>query len=317
MTLRTRLRPVRACVHRLQQRIVRHLVPRPMGRRLLHAGYTRLTLEGQATAHRRFAKVFRGSPPDTMADGLWSVDFAGRAVLVPLTAERLWLDWDVALSLLGHDNEVKATYAALLRGDAPPDLFLDVGANYGLHSLLFLVHGVRTVSFEPNDSCHDYFREVCRLNGVQPTIEAVALGEHPGVVDLVFPEGDTWLGTVTAVAARPGERRRPVAMRRLDDYGDLLAGARRPLVKVDTEGSDAAVLRGGAAVLKRHRPPVVFESLTGEGREALHDFLGGVGYGVASLPWSPPMGGEQLGREAFAASRATNFLAIPAPSRAR
>ena len=40
------------------------------------------------------------------------------------------------VSIVGHDIEVKETYAALIASDHRPTLFLDVGANYGLHSIL-------------------------------------------------------------------------------------------------------------------------------------------------------------------------------------
>jgi hypothetical protein len=66
----------------------------------------------------------------------------------------MWLDWFLALATLGDDSTVKKTYAAIVSSSRKPDLFLDVGANYGTHSLLFLAHGIRTWSFEPNARCY-------------------------------------------------------------------------------------------------------------------------------------------------------------------
>ncbi|CAA9891487.1 conserved hypothetical protein [Candidatus Methylobacter favarea] len=77
---------------------------------------------------------------------------------MPLTSERFWLDWDTAVSITGHDIEIKQTYEALIGSSEPPELFIDIGANYGTHSLLFLVHQIKTITFEPNASCHDFFQ---------------------------------------------------------------------------------------------------------------------------------------------------------------
>src|ERR1700722_9247274 len=50
----------------------------------------------------------------------------------------------------GHDSELKQTYASLIQLEHPPRLVLDIGANYGTHSIIFLSHDIETVSFEPN-----------------------------------------------------------------------------------------------------------------------------------------------------------------------
>ena len=73
---------------------------------------------------------------------------------------------------------MKKTYAAIVSSSRKPDLFLDVGANYGTHSLLFLAHGIRTWSFEPNARCHPYFIESCGLNAFNPHLEQVAISSQ-------------------------------------------------------------------------------------------------------------------------------------------
>ena len=48
----------------------------------------------------------------------WRVEFCGKRIVLPLTRDRAWLDWDLAVSVLGHDLEVKQTcvlYQFILR----------------------------------------------------------------------------------------------------------------------------------------------------------------------------------------------------------
>lgn len=112
----------------------------------------------------------------------------------PLDGHDTWLEWDLALSMLGHELEVKHTYLNLIRLQRPK-LFFAIGANYGLHSTMFLIHGVPTVSFEPNPRCHEYFRKLALRNHVQCDIQQLALGAAEGWVQVSFPDRETWLGS--------------------------------------------------------------------------------------------------------------------------
>jgi FkbM family methyltransferase len=42
------------------------------------------------------------------------------------------------------------------------------------------------------------------------------------------------------------------------------------LVKIDTEGSEAAILRGAGRTLAERRPLIIFESFRDDGREELY-----------------------------------------------
>jgi len=240
---------------------------------------------------------------------------------MPLRSERMWLDWDNALSIVGHDVEIKRTYDSCLRSAEPPEVFLDIGANYGLHSVLFLAHGVEAITFEPNPSCHENFREICDRNGLTGRIEGVALGDQPGEVDLAYPERETWLGTIHP--GRPGESNgapdagaglhvQRVPLKTLDDYiGEL--GGQRVLMKVDTEGSEYGVLSGGTETLEKVRPLIIFESFADADadRRRMYELLEARGYRIASLPWRSELPSLVLDEAGFIASRAENFIATP------
>lgn len=292
--------------------LVRGLASRRTARAWLNAGYLRMTAYQRSLFYRAFAKIFR-ERVTAFQRGVWTVNLGGRFISIPLDRERAWLTWDIALSLAGHDIEVTESYLRVIGSPLRPELFVDIGANYGAHSLVFLAHGIDVLSFEPNSSCSALFHELCAMNGVTPHLESVALGSESGQVNLSYPRTETWLGTVRA---EPDARSRLtpevvtelVRQAKLDDYLLDLAG-RRVLIKIDTEGSEFDVLRGGTRVLHEVRPLIIFESWPSPDRPRFFDLLTGCAYRVVKLPWNPPVS-KPLQREQFLSARETNFGAI-------
>jgi hypothetical protein len=167
--------------------LVRWLLSRRSTRSCLNAAYNRLSLARQTSFYELFAKMFREQPQRRVPRCEWRVDVGGRRAALPLGGHDTSLEWDLAVSMLGHEPEIKRTYLELLHR-RPPRLFLDIGANYGLHSLFFLIHDIPTVSFEPNARCHKYFRDLAVRNNVSCDLRAMALGAEEGSVDISFPE---------------------------------------------------------------------------------------------------------------------------------
>ena len=298
----------------LAEGTLRMLAARTVGLRVLNAAYRRLGKGPRAAVHSRFAGLYRGRA-GRLADGIWTVDFAGKEVRLPMRAERAWLDWDVALSALGHEPTIKETYETILASSSPPELFVDIGANYGVHSLFFLVAGVETLTFEPNSTCHAFFREACAVNGVSPRLEHVALGDSAAAVDLYFPERQTWLGSINPeiieqLKAQPGVRHERVEVRTLADYAGTFAG-RRALIKIDAEEHEAPILAGAASILERDRPLVIFECHRPR-RRAVLEQLSRHRYLLVQLPLRPGSRPVVLSASDFEQHQADDFLAIPA-----
>jgi len=294
--------------------LVRVFAGRPYARSALNRYYNDLDVEGQARFHRRYARLFHhhGS---LRTPGEWTVRFRGKAIRLPLRPEHSWIDWAIGLSVVGHDPEVKATYDFLLSSSQPPQLFLDIGANYGTHSILFASQGVRAIAFEPNPKCRDYCRTVCGMNGLDVEWQPVALGDRQGEVELVYPGDETWLGSVVHdIAADLRDSYEVIAservkLGRLDDYADAFRG-RRILMKIDVEGSEAQVLKGASGLLERSKPTIIFESNDPTTRPALLALLAEHRYAVLALPYSARASDTPLSGEQFGASPATNFLAL-------
>ena len=284
-------------------------------RERLNREYRRLDDDQRARFWALYAKIFRGKNV-IVEPGEWKVEFAGRVIRLPLDPDHIWQHWDSAVSIIGHDIEIKQTYANLLSSHARPDVFLDVGANYGTHSLLFLAAGISTISIEPNPNCATYFREACSLNGFTGIWEAFAAGEKEGEIELVFPVNDTWLGSVCPEVVEALKRVHDVVtvrvpMKRLDALLDRLSTTKKLLIKIDVEGLETECLRGGAKLIMALRPIIIFETNDTCGRSKLFSELDDLGYQISMLPWQADAAPTVLNVETFLTSRKTNFLALP------
>lgn len=296
------------------KRAIRWLAARRFPRYLLNRVYGKLSTEQKAGWHARFSKLFRDYDAH-FSNGNWFISFCGKPLKIPLTKEFAWLEWDAAFSILGHEIEIKQTYECLLSLPSPPRVVFDVGANYGTHSILFLVRGVLPVSFEPNPRCHPFFKKICELNGLHPTIEPLAVGAREGTATLWFPEKEEWLGTTKASVKEHFEPRAKVEVceviqTTIDAYSENHALIPH-LIKIDTEGADLDVLQGSSRTLAAHRPLVIFESWKGEERTALLSFLTGVEYRICNLPVRQGSSPEGLSKEEFLHSDRSNFMAMP------
>ncbi len=277
----------RARAKRFSDSVVRRIFARASSRRFLNMLYRRLPDGAKQFSHLHFAKIFR-SAAAPIEPGVWVVDFGNAEIQLPVTADRAWLDWDEALSLLGHESWIKETYRTFLTSPNRPALFADIGANYGTHSLLFLSHHVEVISFEPNLSCQSYFREACALNGFTPTLHQIALGKQRTRTELLYPEKETWLGSTDAAAVesmrhQSGIVRQPVDVVPLDEFENLFAG-KRALVKIDAEGYELEILGGAERVLRQHRPVILFEAPRERGISPVVAFLRARRYRLAELP---------------------------------
>ncbi len=299
----------------IKRSIVRSIATQDGPRTVLNQYYSLLGNEAKSRFHTRYSKIFRDDPGVQLAPGEWYINFMGRKILLPLRPSWSWLDWDTALSIIGHDIEVKQTYAALVMSDQRPAIFLDVGANYGMHSVIFLSVGIPVIAFEPNPSCFSHFQTVCELNGLTGRWEPVAIGNKAGSIELVYPEKETWLGSVSLdvvpmLKKSDGVVTKQVPLKKLDDYlGEIPRD--EVLIKIDVEGFEAEIIEGASQLLRDCKPQLIFESNNAKSRRALHQLLGHCGYSVHPLPWHPFVASRLLDLDEFVTSASTNFIAIP------
>jgi FkbM family methyltransferase len=194
----------------------------------------------------------------------------GKQVIVTRGGVRWCLDLDEGIDfsiyLLGaFEKSTATTLRSLVK---PGDTVLDIGANVGAHTL-GLASGVGPVgkvfAFEPADFA---FRKLLRNLELNPELERrtqasqVMLGAD---VDKPLADGiyASWpLEKVDSV--HPKHRGRFVSTQgavadTLDGFVERHGIGRIDLIKMDVDGNELPVLRGGRGVLVKHRPTIVME----------------------------------------------------------
>lgn len=142
------------------------------------------------------------------------------------------------------------TYEQVVTGlvahEAPKaELFVNIGANIGFHSLHAASLGVNVIAAEPDRLNFSQLRSNRRQNGFRFKIHRVALGEKPGKT-LLFG-GNTGASEIRGWAGQPAVKRR-VPSQTLDQ---LVAGGslNSIMLLVDVEGAELSVLKGGSELL--------------------------------------------------------------------
>lgn len=163
-------------------------------------------------------------------------------------------------------------------------LFVDCGANLGWYSVVAGSLGADVVAFEPlpaNAALLTYNIAVNDLGG-SVEVHETALGSGAGTGTLglsVDNQGDHRMAPVDG--AERASRREEVAVpvRRLDD---VLRGRAPTVIKLDTQGSEVAILRGGTVSWTRPDVVVIIEfwpyglACCGSSAAELLDLLGGL-----------------------------------------
>jgi len=149
------------------------------------------------------------------------------------------------------------------------DVVIDVGANWGLHTLLLsrLVGARgRVIALEPLPEAFEALRWHLGANGCHNVLPlSVAAADTEGIMRFIRGEStsegalDTRQSTNRAQA--PGF---DVPVRTLDSLVAELHLDGLRLVKVDVEGGESAVLSGAQQTLERHRPYLIVDLHTPE-----------------------------------------------------
>ena len=144
----------------------------------------------------------------------------------------------------------------VLSGEA---VAIDVGAYHGdiLIDMTRLAPQGRHHAFEPQPQAAKMLRE--RFAGKNVVIHELALADRAGTTQFHQVASNP---SYSGIKERSYEKKEEVHLItvKVDTLDRLLASAARvDLIKIDVEGGELGVIRGGLAVLRRHRPVVVFE----------------------------------------------------------
>ena len=188
-------------------------------------------------------------------------------------------DYNLVLDFLGpgseHDQQVFDKIRELIK-DQPKRHFIDVGGNVGRWSKEFVNDYGRITAFEPAP-----YNIECFLKNTEhdPTItlKQFGLGENPSKakLDVVIPNH---LGSTVVHPAPNGE----IDIQRLDDQGGAFEDI--DLLKIDVEGFETEVLKGGKEMINMSNPLIAIErhafnyKLLGKTKKESHLYLESIGY---------------------------------------
>ena len=188
-------------------------------------------------------------------------------------------DYNLVLDLLGpgseHDQQVFDKIRELIK-DQPKRHFVDVGGNIGRWSKEFVNDYGRITAFEPAP-----YNIECFLKNTEHdttiTLRQYGLGEKQGMAKLKV-NVPNHLGSTIASPDPAGD----VKIERLDDQGGAFEDI--DLLKIDVEGFETEVLKGGKEMINMSNPLIAVErhafnyKLLGKTKKESHLYLENLGY---------------------------------------
>lgn len=216
-----------------------------------------------------------------------------------------------ALYWRGIEGWEPETLRVFRRLVAEAEVFVDVGANKGIFSLVALASSprLRVEAFEPVDRVRAALTDNLGRNGWlgRATVHDVALSDRSGTADFLVPSGAlprsahltsaayrSSTGTVTEVPVQPL---------------DSVVTGRVDLIKIDVEGTEDSVLRGARRILAEQRPVLVIECLPEGPCRQVQSELAAHNYRFAHLTDRGPVAVTDIVPDP--ARRLRNFLCTP------
>jgi FkbM family methyltransferase len=182
----------------------------------------------------------------------------------------------VRLLMGSYEREQSSLF---LRHIRPGQQVLDIGAAAGYYTLLaarLVGPAGSVVAFEPHPNNLRYLRGHVRQNRLkQVRVLDLAIADQHGTAH--FGGGS---GTGTSRLQEQGEFE--VAVRRLDDLAEE-HGLAPQHIKIDVEGAELEVLRGGEQLIRKHRPTIFLSTHGPEVHAACCGLLEKWGYRLAPI----------------------------------
>jgi len=161
--------------------------------------------------------------------------------------------------------------------------FLDIGANVGLYGFIFdsVAQGATVTMVEPDRANAGLIRKTIEASNLGSTVVEAAASDECGTLtfyrdDLTGATGSLVRASDDAfIAVHHHQNPSEVSVRTIT-LDELCPVASPDLIKIDVEGAELKVLRGGERTLALSHPPLMFECDQNQG--AVQDLLLSHGY---------------------------------------
>lgn len=161
-------------------------------------------------------------------------------------------------------------------------VFLDVGGNIGVYSILLRDYFGEILAFEPNPVTYEVLKANLALAGAgNATPVNKALSDTQGVVPIFVPQnGNLGWATLDETHHEIPVTRTDIECTTLDEFvaSNGIDPRKIRLIKIDVEGHETSVIRGGENTLSESRPALLCEVLSDSSGTDLLSHLKKLGY---------------------------------------
>jgi len=255
---------------------------------------------------------------------IWNRLFPAVPLPVPLPFGGWWLarnDFNGDMVFGGRYEEAERQFVEWFL--CPGMVVLDIGAHHGFYTLLASKKVGPTgsvIAFEPSPRERTLLQGHLRLNRCKNVrVESLALGDANSEADLFIVDGrGTGLNSLRRPSSEEPMDKVTVPVTTLDDYLQRTHLTTIDFIKMDVEGAELTVLKGGAGLLARRPRPVILCEVEdartkpwGYEAKEIIEFLSRLGY-----KWFLPLPNgrlQPLSTEGVCAER--DLVAIPGERR--
>ena len=192
-----------------------------------------------------------------------------------------WIQQNIFFLGCYEDAELKVLSNHL----KPDSVFIDIGANFGLYSLIasqYISEKGTIFSFEPFPENYKSLCTNLSLNNLQRiTAENTAVGSETGTLKLYYNSQEKNLGMVSSNQTQNSDFM-TVNKTCLDDYLKSKSLEKITFIKIDVEGFEYEVLQGMKQTLQQYNPIILIEVLDSKSENEVsnkpHELLCEMGY---------------------------------------
>ncbi len=156
----------------------------------------------------------------------------------------------------GDELETLFAFLRPLHAAFKEGVALDIGANIGNHSVYFSDYFKCLHSFEPNPTAYELL-SINTRHLKNTSIHNFGLGDAKGVYCLEEKPGNIGASGIVCDDSREGSKKVDIHVEKLDNLELDLDGL--CFVKIDVEGFESNVLKGGLNTIRMHQPVVAVE----------------------------------------------------------
>jgi len=171
------------------------------------------------------------------------------------------------------------------------DSFIDIGANIGYYTILACTENrnIKVYSFEPAKGAYKYLQKNVTLNEFdqQVRIEDIALTDNSETLTFHEVENNKYRYTRDVLSGESNAATKNLNREfktynvhgiTLDEYCERNSVTCVDLIKIDTEGSEFRILKGGFEIISTHLPIIICEILFDFNEEKIESIMAQFGY---------------------------------------